>query len=258
MSIRDRKIRIFKSGKEGAEFLLGKWKEISGAAIRKRDRFTAALSGGRTPVPFYQKLAGLRDPQVWERTHIFQVDERFVPAESEDSNYGMMRREFLDTVPIPRNNIHPVPVEEYCARAAAERYEADIRSFFGLPPEIFPRFDFVLLGIGEDGHTASLFPRTPRLAKTSRIVAAVVPESAKHDRITLTLPVLNSAGNVFFMVTGKSKAAILKKIVEGTDAALPASMVEPESGRIWVVADAGAASLFCGFQRSAGKQRPTV
>ena len=138
--------------------MVGKWKELSQEAFHDRGLFVAALSGGNTPRDFYGDLARLDERGIWRRTHIFMVDERYVPFTDADSNYGMLSRLLLDKVPIPAENRHPVPVQDKTIEMAADNYEAAIRSFFRLGKKERPEFDLIVLGVGEDGHTASLFP----------------------------------------------------------------------------------------------------
>ncbi len=231
---------VFSSEGELADFFISRWRENSSRSIRERGKFTAALSGGKSPVEIYSRLsrAGGLD---WGRTFIFQVDERLVPRTSADSNFNMIKSTLLNRIRIPAGNVFPVPVEESTPQLAAERYEAEIKSFFGLRPGEFPVFDLISLGIGEDGHTASLFPGSPALDEKEHIVAAVHPGGGMHDRITLTLPVLNRAREVIFAVKGKEKAHIFKKVVDG-DRNCPAALVVPD-GELLFVADMEAAAL---------------
>ncbi len=153
-------------------YIIGKIREISSAAIAERGSFAAALSGGRTPVGLYKEAAAAEGID-WERTHIFLADERFVPPTDRRSNFAMIKATLLDAVPIQAGNVHPVPVEGGDAEACAARYAGELRAFFadrGDVPGAMPRFDLVMLGMGEDGHTASLFPASdiPRRKETAR------------------------------------------------------------------------------------------
>jgi 6-phosphogluconolactonase len=227
-----------------ADFIIAKWHEISSEAIRERGYFAVALSGGKTPVPLYRKLAKEQgEIMPWDKTHVFLVDERFVALTDSDSNYRMIRETLLDAVPIPSGNVHFVQTGLADPVEAAGRYGADLAGFFRLPKGIFPEFDLILLGLGEDGHTASLFPGSPTLNEKKRLVSAVILGGEMHNRITLTLPVLNNARNVFFCVTGKVKARVLRDVVEKRRASFPASLVSPERGRLLFLADAEAGGL---------------
>jgi len=230
--------------------MVDKWKILSQESFRKRGLFVAALSGGNTPRDFYGDLALSADHGIWKRTHIFMVDERCVPFTDSDSNYGMLSRLLLDKVPITVKNRHPVPVEEKTLEMAAEKYEAAIRSFFRLRNEELPSFDLIMLGVGEDGHTASLFPGHDALKEGKHLVYPVKKAPKKHQRLTLTLPLINNARNIIFLVTGKEKATAVREVVEDKNPSLPASMVRPVKGNLSFVLDRQAASLLSrGFRR---------
>src|SRR6266852_1408524 len=203
--------------------------------------FTLALSGGGTPRRLYELLAGppYRDVFPWQRTHLFWGDERFVPRDDESSNYRMVRDAMLSRAPIPATNIHPVPIEGLTPEAAASDYERELKSFYGaarLDPAR-PLFDVNLLGLGPDGHTASLFPDTAVLEERERWVAAVV--GSKPTRITLTYPALESSRHVAFLVAGKEKREILSRFQRG-EHTLPAARLRP-IGTLHLFADAAAA-----------------
>lgn len=236
------KVLIFEGEEEMADFALQRWQEIFLESLRMKGRFSVILSGGRTPAGLYRKLAARGEKSSWRRTHIFFADERFVPFSHRDSNYGMVKRLLLDEAGIPSGNRHPVPVEDVSPAGSAERYEADIRRFFGLSAGEMPEFDLVLLGMGEDGHTASLFPGDPALREERRLAVAVVLNDERRDRITLTLPVLNNARHVIFLLSGKRKARTLKKVMEDRDVSLPAALVRPRKGSLLFLADREAAA----------------
>lgn len=239
--IKNAQVLVFDDASALEDFLLGKWTEMAGEAVARRGFFAAALSGGGTPVGFYRKLARLSGKYgpVWKKTHIFMVDERMVPQDSKDSNFGMINETLLSGSPVPRENIHPIRTDEL-PEICAERYAFELSGFFRLQKGEAPVFDLVLLGLGEDGHTASLFPGAGALKEKERLAAAVHDEQ-RHDRVTLTYPVLNSARNVIFLVTGEKKAAVLERVIEKNDPALPASAVNPENGMLLFLADAVAA-----------------
>jgi len=204
--------------------------------------FTLALSGGGTPRRLYELLAGPPYREVFprHRTHLFWGDERFVPRDDESSNYRMVRDAMLSRAPISATNIHPVPIEGLTPEAAASEYERELKSFYGaerLDPAR-PLFDVNLLGLGPDGHTASLFPGTAVLEERERWVAAVV--GPKPARITLTYPALESSRHVAFLVAGKEKREILSQFERG-EHTLPATRLRP-IGTLHLFADAAAAS----------------
>jgi 6-phosphogluconolactonase len=238
-------LRVFQNIEEAALHFTEKWIEISHDVLGKQSFFSVALSGGETPIPFYRNLAESDSMFPWDRTHLFLVDERFVPPDHPDSNFRMIKSNLINHVGIPSDNIHCIVTGEVSPQRAADLYELDIRHFFHLPEHRFPRFDLILLGIGEDGHTASLFPDHPVLAEQQKIALAVMMDQRGHDRITLTLPVLNRAKNIIFLLTGAKKASILNEIVKSENQFLPktpAALVKPDEGNVYFLADAAAGS----------------
>jgi 6-phosphogluconolactonase len=217
------------------------------SAVAQRGRFAIALSGGSTPKNLYTLIAANASANLpWDRMFFFWGDERHVPPDDPDSNYRMAKESLLAKVAIPPANIFPVPAENPDASAAAEAYEQTLRKFFGLAPGEFPRFDLILLGMGPDGHTASLFPETAALQEKSRLVVANWVEKLQNSRITFTLPVLNAARCVAFLVSGTDKAVVLHEVLEGNAAAekYPSKLVRPSDGRlIWFVDRAAASGL---------------
>lgn len=217
------------------------------SAIAERGRFTIALSGGSTPRNLYTLIAANAGNSLpWDRMFFFWGDERHVPPDDPESNYRMTKETLLSKVAIPPANIFRIPAENPDAAAVAEAYEQTLRKFFGLAPGEFPRFDLILLGIGPDGHTASLFPETLALQEKSRLVVANWVEKFKTSRITLTLPVLNAARCVAFLVSGMDKAAALHEVLEGHAPAekYPSKLVRPSEGKlIWFVDRAAASEL---------------
>jgi 6-phosphogluconolactonase len=210
-------------------------------ANAKEGNFAICLSGGSTPQLFYQHLAdpGYRDRFPWPRAHWFFGDERFVPHDDALSNYRMVREALLSRAPVPPANIHAIPTEGITPDAAASAYERELKSFYGterLDPGR-PIFDVNLLGLGEDGHTASLFPGNPVLAERERWACAVV--GAKPEaRITLTYPALDSSAQAAFLVSGKGKRAIFERLRRGDDS-LPAARIRP-TGTMWLFSDQAA------------------
>ena len=216
-------------------------------AVAHRGRFSVALSGGATPRRTYELLAGppFLEQAPWDRMHVFWGDERCVPLDDPRSNAHMAKAAWLDRVPIPKGQIHPLD----CARApaeAAQNYEAQLREFFAGGP---PRLDLVLLGLGDNGHTASLFPDTPVLEETRRWAAPVVAEADLY-RVTLTAPFINQAAMVAFLVAGGSKAGVLQEVLHGPrdPGRLPAQLIQPQNGELfWLTDLAAAAQLPAGF-----------
>jgi 6-phosphogluconolactonase len=210
-------------------------------ANAKQGNFAICLSGGSTPQLLYRHLAepGYRDRFPWPRAHWFFGDERFVPHNDALSNYRMVREALLSRASIPLANIHAIPTEGIAPAAAASAYERELKTFYGaerLDPSR-PLFDVNLLGLGEDGHTASLFPNNAALAERERWVCAVV--GAKPEaRITLTYPALDSSAHAAFLVTGKGKRAIFERLRRG-DNSLPAVGIRP-TGTLWLFSDRAA------------------
>jgi 6-phosphogluconolactonase len=216
-------------------------------AIAERGRFTIALSGGSTPRNLYTLIAANASANLpWAQMFFFWGDERHVPPEDADSNYRMAQETLLSKVPVPPGNVFRIPAENPDATAAAEAYEQTLRRFFALGPGEVPRFDLILLGLGPDGHTASLFPETAALGETSRLVVANWVEKLNASRITFTLPVLNAARCVAFLVSGADKAAVVREVLEGNAPAekYPSRLVQPSQGKlIWFVDRAAASEL---------------
>lgn len=246
---RTRKIFVFHDQRETSNYLIRKWKEISEESIRERGYFTAALSGGKTPLYFYSELAKFKKELPWDKTYIFLVDERHVPLSDSNSNYRMIKETLLNKINISKDNIHTIPAEESLPLDSAQKYEETLRNFFHIPKDEFPEFDLVLLGIGEDGHTASLFPGSDALKDRVHFAAPVMLDEQRHSRITLTLPVINRARNIIFLVTGKNKASVVKEVVEKGNPSLPASFVKPEKGKLIFVLDDEAGSHLSGVKR---------
>jgi 6-phosphogluconolactonase len=209
--------------------------------LAHQDRFRLALAGGNTPKPVYEALAQADLP--WEQLEIFWGDERFVPPTHPDSNEHMARLAWLDRVPIPAENIYPMPTEGDDPAHCAQQYEADLRRAFGLAAGEWPMFDLILLGLGDDGHTASLFPHTAALQVTDRLVT--VGDRQGQPRLTLTVPVLNAARQIWFLVAGASKVAALGHIFAAEDDAQtwPARLVRPQGELFWLLDAAAAAGL---------------
>jgi 6-phosphogluconolactonase len=213
-------------------------------AVAAEGRFSVALSGGSTPNAMYKLLASptYRVRVNWSATHVFWGDERCVPLDDPRSNCLAAREALLDHVPIPAGQVHPMTFDGDSGRSAAA-YQRTLKAYFGGGP---PRFDLVLLGLGEDGHTASLFPATAVLDEQNDWVGTSRRRGDDFDRITLTAPVINQAAAVMFLVSGSSKAEVLREVLEGPrDASrLPAQLIRPLDGAlVWLVDKAAAAKL---------------
>ena len=193
---------------------------------------TVALSGGSTPKVLYQLLADQFQTQLpWPRIQFFWSDERHVPPDHPDSNYRMAHEALLSRVPVPESNVHRVRSENPAAQEAADEYEK----------VMVPRLDLILLGLGTDGHTASIFPGSEVLHETKRLVAAPWVEKLNTYRITMTLPLLNNGASILFLVSGAEKAQIVKEVLEGPKK-YPAQFVQPTNGELIWMLDKEAAS----------------
>jgi 6-phosphogluconolactonase len=223
------------------------------SAIGAQGRFTVALSGGSTPKALYSLLAANYSDFAWNRIFLFFGDERHVPPTDPESNYRMVQESLLSKITIPAENVFRVPAENPDAAAAASEYEAQLRRFFKLRLELrsgdrpgeFPRFDLILLGMGPDGHTASLFPDSPALDEQSRLVVANWVAKFNTHRITFTFPVLNHAAEVMFMASGADKADMLHQVLEGNNTPpFPSQRVQPSDGQLlWLLDEPAAARL---------------
>lgn len=219
--------------------------QLATEAVSSSGRFAVALSGGTTPKALYALLASdqFRPRVPWSNVHLLWGDERCVPPDHHESNYRMTREALLDKISIPEANVHRMPVEQEDHNRAADEYEQTLREFFGLGAGKWPRFDLILLGMGEDGHTASLFPGTAALDVADRWVVANYVEKLKAHRLTLTASVINRAANIVFLISGASKAAVLKEVLEGEyqPHRLPSQLIQPVAGKLLFIIDREAA-----------------
>jgi len=215
-------------------------------SIAARGRFWVALSGGTTPRRLYKLLAtsAFSSRVDWGRIRIFWTDERYVPADDLDSNYRMTAEALLQHVPIPFMNAYRVPTELNPPQAAAAAYEHEIRHCFRVFDSV-PQFDLIYLGLGTNGHTASLFPRSPALKETSRLVLADFVAEVASWRITMSTSLLNRGRTVAFLITGEEKADVLPEVLLGPrdPARLPAQLIAPEGNLLWMVDEAAAGTL---------------
>ncbi len=213
------------------------------ASVKSGARFYVALAGGNTPRALYRLLATeYRDAIRWDQVHLFWGDERYVPWDDPKSNYRMVRESLLDHVPISEKNVHPMPTDFPEPEDAARAYERTLQNYFSPP---WPRFNLVVLGLGPDGHTASLFPGSPALGERQRWVVAVRGPAEPRIRLTLTLPVLTRAAQVYFLVAGADKAVALRRaLADAPDSRnCPAAAVRLGHASVVWWADAAAAAL---------------
>jgi 6-phosphogluconolactonase len=216
-------------------------------AIRSHGRFLVALSGGQTPKRFFEALAALPDARslAWGKIHVFWVDERYVPPDSPHSNYKLAADSFLGKVDIPPGNIHRIPTDQEDIAAAARAYERTIREVFGLRENEVPQFDLIVLGMGADGHTGSLFPGSYATFEVDDLVCAVYVLDDTLNRVTLTRPVLLAAKRLAVLVSGQEKAQTLKEVLTGEpdEVKYPIHVLWPVLSKIVWLVDVGAASL---------------
>ncbi len=218
---------------------------LAETTIKDKGKFTLVLSGGKTPQLLYEQLA--QEPFIkwvdWQHTHLFWGDERCVPPDHPDSNFALAFQSLISKVDVPPSNIHRISAETGFPKTAAETYEKILRQFFQLTPEsdhdsCFPSFDLVLLGLGQDGHTASLFPQDAALEERRRWAVAVDGANASPPvpRITLTFPVINEARFVLFLASGSDKREVFQEIVKRPEnAAYPAARVKPSGRLLWFI-----------------------
>lgn len=208
-------------------------------AVAARGRFAVALSGGSTPLALYAAMAREGFGAPFEATLFFFGDERLVPVADDRNTFGAVAPILFTPTPAPVGNIHPMPVEIRPAELAAETYEAEVCEALGAGPGEIPHFDLILLGMGPDGHTASLFPGSPALGETRKLVAAVPPPTTAKPqvpRLTFTLPLLNAARRVVFLVAAKGKETALQKALgDAPDPSVPASLVRPAGELTWLI-----------------------
>ena len=214
------------------------------ASVARAGLFSVAVSGGSTPRPMHRILA--EDPYrsgiPWQVTHLFWADERLVPVTDPDSNFGSAERDFLKQLTIPAGNIHPMSSRKTPA-AAADDYEHELRRHFSRIASAEPVFDLIVLGVGEDGHTASIFPGDHSAVETTRWVTAVKGGTPNVERLTLTLPVLNQARRIMYLISGSKKAVVVRSLLADASAQLPPQRIAPQRGEIIWLLDGEAAAL---------------
>ncbi|MEK6299914.1 MAG: 6-phosphogluconolactonase [Acidobacteriota bacterium] len=249
-------VRVYRDSEEVALKAARRFARLADQYVVGCGRFTVALSGGSTPRGMDSLLAAppFLDTVPWSSIYFFWGDERCVPPDHPDSNYRMARETLLSKVPVPEDNVFRIPAENPDHDRAAEEYETTLRSFFlrhapkssTAPLPNVPRLDLVLLGMGPDGHTASLFPHTAALQADDRIVVANYVEKLNAHRITLTARTINNARNVTFLAAGEDKAEPLKQVLEGSrqPETYPSQLIHPQNGSLlWMVDEAAARLL---------------
>jgi len=234
------KVRVFPGLAELSRAAAFRFRELARGYVAEKGTFNAALSGGLTPRHLYELLASpdLSAQIPWERIHLFQVDERCVPPDDPQSNYRMIRETLLAHIPLPRANFHRMAAERENLEGACRQYAGELGQVLQPKEGAIPRFDLILLGMGADGHTASLFPGTAGLEDQSAWVRPNFVEQFKAQRLTLTFPVLNAAAWILFLVHGAEKARTLEQVLEGPwqPEEFPAQYVHPVNGQVeWYV-----------------------
>ena len=239
------RISVFRSNDEFEQKAAEKIARFLSESIRERGKASIALSGGETPRGVYRRLSlePFKKRIEWKKIHIFFSDERAVPPKDPQSNFGMAERELLSRVEIPKANIHRI-LGEIDPSHAAKKYEEELKKTLRGKGT---RFDIILLGLGEDGHTASLFPGAADVKPKGPLVAPVDLPALKNKRITLTLRCINAARSVIFLVTGRKKAPMIQRLLgtEEPTSNIPATLVHPKDGKVvWVLDEEAGASLF--------------
>jgi 6-phosphogluconolactonase len=247
---------MFANREELSRAAAARFAELCQNRVEGGNIFTTALSGGSTPRRFYEILSRseLSEGVLWDRVHLFQVDERCVPPDHPESNYRMIREALLDRVPIPKANVHRIQAELPDPEDAAQLCAQELARVVSPAAGQFPHLDLVFLGMGSDGHTASLFPGTLALTERAKWACANFVDKLHANRVTLTYPVLNAAREVIFLVSGSEKAETLRCVLEGPHQPerLPAQGIQLANGRLSWYVDAAAAERLKSVPRSAG------
>jgi 6-phosphogluconolactonase len=240
-----KEIIIANDSDELNRFAAEKFVSIARDAIENNERFSVALAGGSTPKSFYSLLASANflSQLEWKKVFFFFGDERNVLPDSDESNFRMANENLLKPLKIPPENIFRWQTELKDAEKIAENYQGIIKEFFDLAESEFPRFDLILLGVGEDGHTASLFPFSNALCETEKIAVVNLVEKLGINRLTLTFPAINNASNIVFLISGAAKANALKEVLEGElqSEKFPSQNVHPKNGNLFWLIDRQAA-----------------
>lgn len=238
------KVHVYESKKELDQAAAKFWVEQANQSVAARGSFYVALTGGSSPQSMYRLLAtsDYASQLEWQKIHVYIGDERFVPQQHPDSNFGMTRNCLLDHISIPEKNLHPIQTDLDEAERAAELYARELEVTVPSRAGQFPQLDLIMLGMGDDGHTASLFPDTEILSVKDRTAAAVYVDKLSSWRVSLTYPVLNAARSIMFIVTGENKSTILQQVLaDDSKREYPVQGLEPEGAVHWFL-DSNAAS----------------
>jgi 6-phosphogluconolactonase len=250
----EREIRILPDGTAIAKRAAQEFVRAAAAAVREKGSFSVALAGGSTPKALYSLLVNdpaLRSQVPWDKIHLFFGDERHVPPDHPDSNFLMATEAMISKSPLKPEQVTRIKGEYFDAEQAALEYEKALREYFKLKEGEYPRFDLLLAGMGNEGHTLSLFPGTKALHADGRLVVRNWIGKLNTERVTLTAPAASNAAQVIFMVTGADKAQALKSVLEGPfePDQLPAQLLQPQNGRLlWLVDTAAASVLSTGIR----------
>ena len=240
------KIQIVEDPAELASVAASKFKQLANETVEKKGIFNVALSGGSTPKAMFDLLSEepYKDSIPWLQVHLFWGDERHVPPDNKDSNYRMTREHLLSKIDIPPKNVHRVEAENSDAKQVATNYQKHLQQYFNLSKRETPQFDLVFLGMGDDGHTASLFPGTDAVHDFENLVAAPWVEKFNSHRITITPKVINNSDRVIFLVKGEEKADALVRVIEGEKDIdrYPAQVVDPTHGSVLWLCDRASSS----------------
>jgi 6-phosphogluconolactonase len=241
----NREVRVFEDLEALSWAAATAFEQLSRIKSIDKKPLTVAVSGGSSPKLLFELLAnpGFQGRIRWSNLQLFQVDERCVPPDDPQSNYRMIRQSLLEAVPLPEGNFHRMAAERPDREEAANEYSVELARVLAPPTGEFPRFDLIFLGMGPDGHTASLFPGSAGLEERERWVIPNFAPSLKSNRITLTFPVLNAAAHVIFLVAGEDKAETLRQVLEGPPGKFPSQLVSPSNGRLSWFLDHSAAHL---------------
>ena len=244
----EREIRILPDGLAIAKRAAQVFVQAAAAAVRAKGSFNVSLAGGSTPKALYSLLVNdptLRSELPWDKIHLFFGDERHVPPDHPDSNFRMAAEAMISKSPLKPAQVTRIKAEYPDAERAALEYEKALREYFKLKDAEYPRFDLLLVGMGNEGHTLSLFPGTKALHPDGRIVVSNWIGKLYTERITLTAPAANNAAEIIFMVTGADKACALKAVLEGPfePEQLPAQLLQPKNGKLLWLVDAAAGSM---------------
>lgn len=244
----EREIRILPDGAAIAKIAAQEFVQAAAVAVRAKGSFDVSLAGGSTPKALYSLLVNdptLRSQVPWDKLHLFFGDERHVPPDHADSNFRMATEAMISKSPLKPEQITRIKGEYPDAEKAALEYEKALREYFKLKDTEYPHFDFLLVGMGNEGHTLSLFPGTKALHPDGRIVVSNWIGKLYTERITLTAPAANNAAEIIFMVTGADKACALKSVLEGPfePEQLPAQLLRPKNGKLLWLVDAAAGSM---------------